>query len=700
MIGELSFQYPTWYLVFCIVLGLIFSSFLYYRDEKFKEQNSWLIYFLAFLRFVLVTGIAILLLSPLIKTIKEETKKPIVLLAKDLSQSVGAEMSTEEQIAFSTNFSELEAKLSASYDVVSVGFGANVSTNVIDSFPEQSTNLSTLINYVSDNYGDQNLGAVVLASDGIYNEGRDPRYLTTGIKAPIYTIALGDTTRRRDLLVKNVYHNKIAYLGDKFTIQADIQGFNSNNQQSNLTLQRMNGGSNPVLSNEQLNIDKEDYFVTKDFVVDADQVGVLRYRLGLSPISNEVTTSNNYKNIYVEVLDSRQKILLLANAPHPDLTALKSIISSNKNYEVEIAYAKEGVTNLEEYSLVFLHNLPSAPYKIEAIIAQMNKLKLPRIFIVGAQIEASSFNRLQDVIAFKGGGSSLEDIQATINKGFNAYILDADKLNKLSIYPPLIAPFGEYALSGPSSSVFTQRIKKIDTDYPLLSFQDKDGFKTGVLVGEGLWRWRLFNFMKDNNYDVVTELVNKAVQYVAVKEDKRKFRGETNKKVYKENESVVLEAQLYNDSYEMINDPDVFLKIINSEGKEYSYTLSRNNQYYSLDAGLFPPGAYRYFLNSNYAGKVLELKGQFSVQEIELEQFDLTARHDILQQLAAKSGGTLYYPEQFEDLTTNLLERNKLKPVIYQSTKTKSVIHLKWLFGLFLSFLSIEWFLRRYFGYY
>ena len=487
MIGEISLQYPTWYLILCVLLGLGFTGFLYYKDEKFKEQNSWLIYLLAILRFVLVTGIAILLLSPLIKTTKEETKKPIVLMAKDLSQSISAELSEENQTAFNTSYAQMESRLSESYEVVSVGFGANVTSTVSDSFPEQSTNLSSLINYVSDNYGDQNLGAVVLASDGIYNEGRDPRYINSGIKAPIHTIALGDTTRRRDLLVKNVYHNKIAYLGDKFTIQADMQAFNANNQSSSLRLQRMNGGSNPVLYSEQLTINEDDFFQTKDFVVDADQVGILRFRLGLSPISDEISTSNNYKNIYVEVLDSRQKILLLANAPHPDLTALKAIISSNKNYEVEIAYAKDGISDLNEFSLVFLHNLPSLTNKIDPIIRQLDQYKVPRIFVVGSQIEASAFNRLQDVIAFKGGGSSLEDVQATINKGFNAYILNEDKLNKLAIYPPLIAPFGEYALAGPSSSVFTQRIKKIDTNYPLLSFQDKGGFKTGVLPKSQVW---------------------------------------------------------------------------------------------------------------------------------------------------------------------------------------------------------------------
>ncbi len=42
--------------------------------------------------------------------------------------------------------------------------------------------------------------------------------------------------------------------------------------------------------------------------------------------------------------------------------------------------------------------------------------------------------------------------------------------------------------------------------------------------------------------------------------------------------------------------------------------------------------------------------------------------------------------------------KESVKPVIYNTTQTRPVIHLKWLFFLLLGLLSLEWFLRRYFG--
>ena len=37
---------------------------------------------------------------------------------------------------------------------------------------------------------------------------------------------------------------------------------------------------------------------------------------------------NNVKDVFVDIIDGRQKILLLANAPHPDLGAIKNAIET------------------------------------------------------------------------------------------------------------------------------------------------------------------------------------------------------------------------------------------------------------------------------------------------------------------------------------------------------------------------------------
>jgi hypothetical protein len=420
----------------------------------------------------------------------------------------------------------------------------------------------------------------------------------------------------------------------------------------------------------------------------------------LSPINGEVSKTNNYKDIFIEVLDARQKIVLLANAPHPDLSALKSLITTNKNYEVDIHFPEDRDLNISKYNLVVLHNLPSDKFPMTVEIANLNKKRTPRLFIVGAQTRLTSFNSVQENVKVVGNSSSLEDIQADVVTTFNSFTTNQDLGSKLKSFPPLIGPFGQYSSPSGSNVLLRQNIKKIPTDYPLLSFKDKDGFKTGVWVGEGIWKWRLFDYLQHNNYNVVTELINKTIQFLSTKEDKRKFRVSTSKNLYKENEQISFDGQLYNDNYEMINEPDVFLIITNQDGKEFKYTYSRSNNFYTLNIGMLPAGKYKFTASTNHGGQALQQNGSFSVQNIQLELYDLTARHDLLRGLSDRYGGELLPAGSGSIIAEKVLANLKIKPIIYQSTETKSVINYKWLFGLIIFLLSLEWFLRRYLGSY
>ncbi len=700
MINTFSFSYPWWYIIFCVAAAIGYALLMYYRDSRFAEYSPWFVRGLGLLRALSVFLITLLLLTPFIKTIKEETKTPVILIAKDRSESIGQGHKKEDITATDKSIDELASELSDKYDVKRVSFGTDVHSQLKDSLNDKSTNLSQLFRYVADNYADQNLGAVIVSTDGIYNEGSNPLYSDFKFSAPLYTIAQGDTTQKKDVYFQNVLYNKIAYLGDKFPVQVDLSAYNCEGNNTRLTLEMISGTQTKKIAEENISINTKSFFHSKNFVIDANQSGVIRYRLRLSTVSDEFNTTNNVKEFFVEVLDARQKILLLANAPHPDMAAFKAIITQNKNYEVELAYAKEFSGNIAKYNLVILHNLPSETTDINTIISQLDKNNTPRIFVVGMQTLLPKFNKNQDVIQINGNTKNNEDIQAELNPAFTLFTTSDNLKNRLKTFPPLQAPFGEYKLTGTGTVYLHQTIKKIKTNYPLVVFDEKNGIKTTVICGEGIWKWRLFDHLENKNYDLIHELVNKTILLTSVKTDKRKFRANTSKNLYKDNEVVLFDAQLYNDSYEMINDPDVKLIIKDEAGKEFTYTFSKTQNYYTLNADLFSQGSYSYTASVNQNGKVLTSTGKFNVESIQLEHFDLTARHGLLKGLSEKYGGTMVYPSQIATLQDLLLKNENIKPMLYQSNSTKGIIHLKWLFFLILALLASEWFLRRYFGNY
>lgn len=242
MISTFSFSYPWWYLIFCLILGIGYAFLMYYRDTRFAEYNIWFKRALAILRACSVFLISLLLLSPFVKTTKEDIKTPLIVIASDRSESIASTESKENQSLYNQKIQELSAALGDKFEVKKLSFGSDVHATYKDNLTDKSSNLNQVFKYISENFGDQNLGAVILGTDGIYNEGSNPLYSNHGINAPLYTIALGDTVQRKDLLFQNILHNKIAYLGDKFPVQVDISSYNGAGATSKLVLEMISGG--------------------------------------------------------------------------------------------------------------------------------------------------------------------------------------------------------------------------------------------------------------------------------------------------------------------------------------------------------------------------------------------------------------------------------------------------------------------------
>lgn len=697
---DLSFQYPAWFLIFCVLLGLGYALLLYYRDTTFREQAPQLHKWLGVMRWLTVTILSALLLSPLLKSLLTETKKPVVVLAQDQSESAAADLQGEALEQYKQNWTGLRDALSEEYEVHELAFGDQVREGVNFEFTDKVTNLSELLRGMYDLYGGQNLGAVVLASDGIYNEGSNPAYSDAQLSAPIYTVALGDTTPKKDLLVKRVFHNKIAYLGDKFSLQVDVAATNCAGQQTVLNISKVEGEQVKPLQTIPISVAGNDFFTTKEVQIEADQPGVAQYRISVAALPGEASTANNRKDIFIDVLDARQKILLLANSPHPDLSAIRQTLEINKNYQVSVAYISEPGLDIGKYDFVVLHNLPSQNNDISGLLNSMNDKRIPRLFIAGMQTNYTALSKAQALVSIQSDGRQSDDVQGKVASQFSSFTLDNKMLEELPKFNPLTSAFGTFEATAQAQVLLWKRIGRIDTKQPLLAFGETNGVKTGIFLGEGLWRWRLFDFLQHQNHEIFDELMGKSVQYLSQKEDKRKFRVNLDKSIFNENEPVTFGAELYNDNYELVNNPDVSMSIRNSGGKEYTFTFNKLGKAYSLNAGILPVGNYTFKAMTNFNGQNLTYEGKFSVRPIELELFETTANHSVLRQLSSKYGGETVFPAQLASIAEKIKTNQTVKPVIYQTTKTNPLINLKWIFALLALLLAAEWFLRRYFGAY
>lgn len=696
----LSFEYPVWYLLVCGLVGLLVALGLYYRDTTFKEQPTWLRVLMGTLRWLAFSAIAALLLSPLLKYLQTDRQEPVVVLLEDASESVAL---AQDTTTYRTAWTELGQQLEQEYQVVRYRFGDALRPLADEGsqgagFRDKRTNLGRALTEISDLYANQNLGAIVLASDGIYNQGANPAYGQLRIQAPIYTVGLGDTTQRRDLLIRRVFHNKIAYLDDRFSLQVDVQARNAAGANTRLTVSRIDASGRSEQHAETISIDDNDFFTTREVILPAERVGVQRYRISVSGISDEVSGANNSRDIFVDVLDARQKILLLADSPHPDLSAIRQALKSGKNNEVEVAYAAKFTGNVRDYDLVVLHQLPSATHPVKNVLSSVAAAKKANWFILGAATDANRFNAAQDLLRFTRQGDSGNKSSARVDEQFNLFTLSEELRAGLGQFPPLDAPFGTFTTQAGANVMLRQRVGRVDTEYPLLLMGESRGSRTGVLAATGLWQWRLFDYLDHGNHELYDELISQLTQYLSVQEDKRRFRVSVAASLFDENEPVQLDAELYNANYELVNEPEAEVVITDEEGRDYDYTFNRTADAYTLNAGILPVGNYRFRATTNPSGELLTYNGQFSVRSVDVERFALEADHGLLRLLSDRYGGDFLLPDQLGGLPTTLAERGTVKPILFQTVNTRSVINLKWIFFLLFGLLVVEWFLRRYLG--
>lgn len=696
--SKLALAFPLWYLILCIFLGLGYALFLYYREKQFSDQPFLLRLTLATLRGITTTLLAILLLSPVLKHYKKDVKQPLVIFGQDVSSSVMATMSAEDSIAYVAAVQQLMDGFSDAFDVRMYKFGEEVRAWDSLQFTDKASDISAFLNYIEDHFADQNLGAVILSTDGLYNRGQNPIHSAGTLTFPVHAIAMGDTTIHPDQQIKSVFHNQIAYLSDRVAIQVDLQATRLSGKTAQLTIEKAGSPGSGALDSKTWRIEEDQWFETVEFIIGADQPGVNQYRLSLSGVAGESSYANNSKLIAIEVIDSRQKILLLGAIPHPDLTAIKAAIERHKNYEVTLDLLDKFSGKISEFDLVILHQLPSLRQGAGHIFNQLEEHHIPRLFVLGELSNLSSFNTVQDLLRIEGAQRNANDVQASVNQAFDFFTVDDNLTAAIETFVPMQAPYGNYTVS-PSANVFLyQRIGKVETEYPLLLFSTINTVKTGILAGEGYWRWRLYDYLVRQHHEMSQDVLQTSVQYLTIKEDKRRFRVSSNKVLYLENEEIDFSAELYNESFQLVTGPDIFLNVQDKEGNEYQFTFNRSGDTYRLHAGRFPVGRYYYQAHTDYDGQRMTAEGAFTVQAIQLEAFESTANHRLLHSISEATGGRVSYPDELASISDVILQNENIKPVLYQTLISRSVIHLKWIAFLLILLLCLEWFLRRYFG--
>jgi hypothetical protein len=295
--------------------------------------------------------------------------------------------------------------------------------------------------------------------------------------------------------------------------------------------------------------------------------------------------------------------------------------------------------------------------------------------------------------------ADFDEVTAIVNPGFSNFILSEETRSMFSEFPPVFVHFGKHQVAPTASSLLFQRVGSVPTEKPLLAVDTKENRKIAMMLGEGLWRWKLSEYEKTESTIAFNELFGKLIQYLTTTEDKRRFRSYPLKQEFADNEAVIFESQVYNDIFEPVYGNSIEIFITDEAGKrsDFNYVTSPGNIRYQI--GGLKEGVYHYRSRTVLNGKTEEVKGQFAVVEQQAERQNVTADFALLRKLSASTGGKFY-----SSATLPLLEKEfqnaEAKSIIHTEESYDSLINLKWVFWTLVLLVSAEWFLRKYFGSY
>ncbi len=684
-ISQLIFNNSPWWILVAFLVGLVYAAILYSKAGPWGQSVEKILFGL---RTIAVTIVILLIINPLIKQIQNQTVPPKALIVVDNSLSLKESIPGDQ-----LNSLIDELKLTAD-QLRNKGFEVIVrdleKETTFDSirFDNQSTNLAGVLKKIGSTYDEGDLSLCILASDGIYNLGSSPDY--SNYSYPIYTVGIGDTIPKKDIIIKNVRYNKVVTKGNKFPIEVDVlhNGFEGVPIGINLALNGKKIDSKTIRFDKKLNLQ------TINFLVDTDAAGLNRFEISSPVLPNEQNARNNQKDIYIDIIDNKDKILLIASAPHPDIKSLRQAIDQNKNFEF-INYIP-GVTKLEEqdFGVVIAHQPYTNNRQADQFLNQIQEDKTPIWYILGDRTNLSLFNKSNNIIEIEQIRGQTDLVFPVVNTGFTKFKLDHAETDDLSEFPPIRVPYGNYGFKGPFELLLTQRIGNIESQKPLLVVGEHADRKEAVLLGTGIWQWRMQEFAKSDDTESFDTWVSKLIQYLNTKEDKKKFRLTTSADEYTDSESVIFEAEAYNNIYENIYDIPVNITITNELGESLNYTFTTSEVNSSYKVSKLPAGAYTYVGTANINGKTEKAVGGFSVIELQIESVNLTADFNLLRRISEKTGASFSMAGSLNGQFNNL----QAQGIIYSEESLLPLVQIKWILFVIMFLVSVEWFTRKYTG--
>lgn len=663
-------------------------------------------------RFILtlIRSLALILLlfiffEPVLTLTKKNILAPLNLFFFDNSKSIAINDGTNRIDKIKSLIEQTNsASLNGDKQIYSFGYDVNqVSTDSLATFGFSETTTDFAKIFSNINQTENNISSITIVSDGVITEGSTPIYSAEKLGIPVFTVGIGDSTQKNDVEIKNVINNEFIYAETPTTILATILNKGFAGKSSQISLYE----NTQLIEQKSLTLDASGVnSIAFDYTPKLS--GEKKLTIRIANQNSESTFLNNQKVFYINVLSNKINVLLLSGKPSADLTFIKNSLSADENLKVNTLtqisagnfLEQNPQQKLDSADIIYLIEFPTNLTSEDFLTRLKNKLEIrntPFFLLLSGDVDLNKLNRISSLLSFsvqtidKNYLQVQPDIQ--ISEISNPVLIN-NLINDWNNLPPISQPLISLTIKPESKILSKVRINNQPRNNPLIITRSFGSKRSLAVIGKDIWKWKLQTASK--NLTLFDNFIVGSTRWLNAPDDQKKVRIKTSKQIYSTGETVQFSAQVYDESFNPVNDAEVKIQINNKDQKQILLLSSVGGGLYE---GNFTPeinGDYFFNGNSSINGKYLgDDKGSFNVGDVDIEMIETRMNYEFLNLLSNQTNGKYFSSEKYKDLLNLLDNRNK------SSSKEKfitSEIRLwsdEWLLIIVIILFAAEWFIRK-----
>ncbi len=665
-----------------LIAGFLFSIITAYFQYLYKiKEKSQLDYWLSFLRMLSLFSIVFLLVNPTYKNLIISTTKPNLIVAVDNSSSIKFNNQSSTVLQLLKELKE-NSELNSKFNLNYFSFGTSVKVLDTLAFNESKTAIEAPLNEISLVFKD-NVSPTILITDGNQTIGKS--VLNTNFKNPLYPFIVGDTTKVEDIYINQLNVNKFTYINNQFPVEVFI----NYNGTKTITKQLAVYHNKQKILSKNLQFSSIKSVVNESFFIEGKESGLQNYSVKIEELEKEKNVLNNSNYFSVDVIKEQSKILILSSIIHPDLGFFKKSIESNKQRTVSIYTIENFKGKLEDYELVILYQ-PNNKFK--TILSTISNKSINYLLVTGLKTDWNFLNSNQTIVQ-KNVTTQVETYKPLFNSSYSTY-----QINDIGFknFEPLDAIFGAVKITIPHSIIFHQKIGAIETQNPLLATFSLNNQKGALLFGENSWRWRMNSYLETKSFEQFDGFMANLIQYLTINKSSNRL-SVFAESMYYSNDLISISANYLDNNYVFDERAKLWITVSNKEnGFIKKIPFSLNNSSFNAEFVSLAEGDYNYAISVENQKETFT--GKFTVLPFEIEQQTSTSNDKDLIKVSEATNGAIFYNDQGKMVIDKLLSDNQYKSIQKSTIEKTPLIEFKWVLVLIVLLLSIEWFVRKYYG--